>query len=311
MAFLKRKKKKKSFGKESKISKLQSPYLKKLPEPKRKSRKTIRKGSVVQSAQVKKTTYRNNKWKRTMATILSIGILIYAIYAAFYSNYFLVGNFEIEEEGTLIEDNDVINSILRSRLGQNLILLNEESLTSEILEQHPEIEKIDIKKIFPETIRVEYEKYPTMANLINMVGGIQKKFLMDSQGFLTEENVENPNLPYIRMETGEALSVRTTFLSGSKRSSERLTFMVNAINLFEEKFGMKILHAEYMRKEREIHLYTEKLFYVLIDIEKDLNSQINKLRKALSKLDIYNTPLLYIDLRISGTDTEKVIFKRK
>ena len=48
----------------------------------------------------------------------------------------------------------------------------------------------------------------------------------------------------------------------------------------------------------------------MIDLEKDLLRQIEKLKKALPKLDIYNEPLLYIDLRISGTNTEKVIFKR-
>lgn len=308
MAFFKSKKKKK-FGKESKIAKLKSPYLRKLPTPSRKARKAFRKRANIPTRQASTIYY--NRGKNVLVIILSLGIIAFGIYAVFFSDYFLVQDFEIEEEGTLIEDNEVINQILRNRLGQNLVLINEKEIIDEITEKHPEIDKIVIKKIFPEKIRVEYEKYPTIANLLNMVDGIQKKFLVDSRGFLTEENTENPNLPYIKMETSEALSLRTTFLPDATRSEERLTYMINAVNLFEEKFGMKLLHAEYFKKERELHLYTEKLFYVMLDMEKDLNTQINKLKKSLSKLDIYNVPLLYIDLRISGTNVEKVIYKRK
>ncbi|HLG25389.1 MAG TPA: hypothetical protein VI588_01160, partial [Candidatus Gracilibacteria bacterium] len=157
----------------------------------------------------------------------------------------------------------------------------------------------------------EYGKFPTVANIENMVDGIQKKFLVDSQGFLIEENLDQPDLPHIKIETSESLTVRSTFLQDPKRSVERLTYILNAINLFEEKFGMKVLYAQFYPREREVHLYTEKYFTVMIDMEKDLNRQIEKLKKALAKLDIYNDPLVYIDLRISGTDTEKVIFKRK
>ena len=72
-----------------------------------------------------------------------------------------------------------------------------------------------------------------------------------------------------------------------------------------------MLNAEYYVRERELHLQTEKNFMVMLDMEKPFMPQLDKLKKALPKLNIYNTPPEYIDLRISGTDTEKVIFKRK
>ena len=101
------------------------------------------------------------------------------------------------------------------------------------------------------------------------------------------------------------------FLDDKTRSSERLTYALQSINLFEEKFGIRILNALIKVKEREVDLYTEKGYFVMIDMEKDLNTQIDKLKRALSKLDIYKEPLQYIDLRISGTENEKVIYKRK
>ena len=42
----------------------------------------------------------------------------------------------------------------------------------------------------------------------------------------------------------------------------------------------------------------------------ELDTQLNKLKKALPRLNIYEESLDYIDLRISGIDGEKVIFKK-
>lgn len=297
-------------GKTAKISKLNTPYRQR---PFRNSKKLHRSRSlpVVPYASRLKDNKSSHKFKLIMATILSLLIIIFSIYGIFFSNYFHVEKFIIEEQGTVIDDYQKMRAILTSVLDQNIILLSEEGLILKIKQNHPELEKIVIRKIFPDTIKIEYEKFPTAANLINIVNGIQKRFLLDSQGFIVEENIEQFDLPYIYLATETPLTVRENFLSTTEKSAKTLTYILNSIYLFEEKFGIKILHADYLPIEREIHLDTEKYFTVMIDMQKNLNRQIEKLKKALPKLDIYNTPLLYIDLRISGTDTEKVIYKTK
>ena len=47
------------------------------------------------------------------------------------------------------------------------------------------------------------------------------------------------------------------------------------------------------------------------DIQIPFEKQFLKLKKAMTTLDIYKTPLFYIDVRVSGANGEKVIFKRK
>jgi len=303
------KKKKKKEGQHSNISKLKSPYLKKAFFSKKS--KFITESRMARMLPPARIKPRSNKWKKVLAAILAIGIIGYAIYAFFFSDNFLVQKYKVEEKGTIIETNEVINGLLSAKIGQNLTLLNEDRLINEIKAAQPEINKVSIKKIFPDTVIAQYEKYPTVANITNIVNGIQKKFLVDSQGFLTEENTDNPNLPYIKIETAIPMEIRTTFLTDAKRSAERLDYIIKAINLYEEKFGMKIIYSQLKLREREVHLYTEKYFFVMMDMEKDLALQLEKLKKALSKLDIYTVPLLYIDLRISGSDFEKVIYKRK
>ena len=301
-------KKKKKEGKVSNISKFRSPYLKKLTSGEGKIIRKKHGNLIIPPARIKTPS---NRPKKILAAVLSTGIAAYAIYAIFFSDFFLIKKYKVEERGTIIETNEIINQLLEDKMGQNLVLLNEEQLIGEINTAQPEISKINVKKNFPDTITLEFEKFPTTANIINIVNGIQKKFLVDSQGLLTEENTENPNLPYIKMETKDPLQVRTTFLADGKRAAQRLNYIIQAINLYEEKFGMKLLYVEYKLREHEVHLYTEKYFYVMLDMEKDLAEQLEKLKKALSKLDIYSEHLLYIDLRISGTDYEKVIFKRR
>lgn len=301
-----------SPGTSAKISQFRSPYRKdSLTLPERKTRRKTRSYAVAGPETKFRKKPDSGKIKIFLAVALSAALLFFGVYAIFFSDWLLVENFRIEEEGTLIEDYQKMRTILQKLLDQNILLVNEEQLISEIRLNHPEIDKIKIKKILPDTIKIEYTKFPTAANIVNIVAGIQKKFLTDSQGFLIEENMEQLDLPHIYIETSEPLEVRHTLLPDAARSRERLAYIISAINLFEEKFGIKVLYADFKQREREVHLYTEKYFYVMIDMEKDIVRQIEKLKKALPKLDIYSLPLVYIDLRISGKDTEKVIYKIK
>lgn len=252
-----------------------------------------------------------HKTKLIATIVLAAGIFIFGIYALFFSDYFIINTFEVEEDSTIIDPNEELKSILQKTLGQNLILLNTSAVRNSILENHPEIEHIQINKVWPHSLKVSYQKYKTVANIVNIIEGIQKKFLVDSEGLLIEENNEQPYLPYIYLQTTESLEVQQPLLNDPQNSKDRLTYTLQAINLFEEKFNIKILYAELKPREREVHLMTENRFIVMIDMQKDLARQIEKLQKAREILDISKEPLLYVDLRISGVDNEKVIFKRK
>lgn len=308
MAIFGLKAKKRKEGKSSNIGEKSSPYLKRTIIPDIKRNRIKKSSRFVPTSTLKLPS---NKIKRIFAVILAIGIIAFIVYALFFSDYFLIKRYAVEEENTIIETNDTINNILEAKIGNNLVLLNEDELTVAIKTAQPEIDKIKVIKTFPDKVTVEFEKFPAVANITNISNGIQKKFVTDSQGFLIEENTENPNLPYIKVETTEQMQVRKTILPDAKRSAERLEYIIQAINLFEEKFGIKITYTKFKTREREIHLYTEKGFYVMIDMEKPIMGQIDKLKKALAKLDIYKESLLYIDLRISGTNYGKIIYKRK
>lgn len=94
-------------------------------------------------------------------------------------------------------------------------------------------------------------------------------------------------------------------------TAETLNYILKATGYFEEKFGMKIMETQFLINARELHIKTEKYFTIWLDTQISYERQFLKLKKAMATVDIYKVPLNYIDLRITGTSGEKVIFKRK
>ncbi len=92
-------------------------------------------------------------------------------------------------------------------------------------------------------------------------------------------------------------------------SQDMLTVLLETAESFEGKFDMEVLEIHYLKRAREMHLYTERYFSVWIDLTQDIDLQLAKLKKALTEIKIYDAPLEYIDLRISGQNGEKVIYK--
>ncbi len=308
----------KKTPKRSSISKLRSPYREKPYSKGRgifKKRLKKEKKAYLQSNRpnrsINKSSPLESSIKRFFVIILTIFILGATIFYLFFSDYFLVKTFRIIEEGIKVETNETMNEIMRKFLGKNILLVSQEELEGAVRKNHPEINELQLKKVFPDALEISFKKFPPAANIIDTVNGIQKKYLIDDHGLIIEENSENPNLPLIHIETAEPLQVYTTILNDPEMSKKRLDFTLDAIKLFEEKFGIKILSAKLRPKERQVDLLTEKNFYVMFDMEKEVIPQVEKLKQALPKLDIYNIPLQYIDLRISGTESEKVIFKRR
>lgn len=309
------KKKRRVFGRTS-IAQTASPYTghNLLGSGRNKRRKRIRTSSPSRLATppARLTTGKLSKLKKIFITLLLLFILGGSFYFVFFTDYFVINEYHIYEDSTEITSNLKINDLVTHELNdQNLLLFNETPLIENILKDNPEYKSVTVAKIMPRSIELALEKYPVAANIIDIIDGadgmrIQKKYLVNTNGMIIMENEENPDLPYIEVSTKQALGINAFPLD-----QEKLDYIIKLVSLFEEKFGIKVVEAVYLKAAREIHLRTEKDFVVWFDLGKDMLSQIDKLKRALPKLDIYKTPLLYIDLRISGSNAEKVIFKRR
>lgn len=258
-----------------------------------------------------KLTKRNHpilaKFKKIIIlTLLIIGIGI-TIHVIFFSSYFLINDIQISDENIENEKTgEKIKEKIKDVIGKNLIFLNKNNIETKILETYPEIEDIEIEKDYPSTIIIKFTEYPLVANIINESASIKKTCVVNSIGYVVKENMENKNLPYIRIKSDDPINPDTAAIESGK-----LKYILDAITYFEEKFGMRVIETDYKKIPRELHLLTERNFYIWLDMQKSAQEQLKKLKKALVKLDIFKENLEYIDLRIAGGNGDKIIYKRK
>jgi cell division septal protein FtsQ len=242
-------------------------------------------------------------------TILSVAlfVLIATLYGLFFSSYFTITTIEIQEQDVENEGfKEEVKTSIENAIGKNLVFIDTEELKLKILETFPEIEQVEIKKDYPRTLVINFSEYELVANVINESSTVKKSYIINSIGYAIKENFENPNLPYIKIKTDEPANPENPIIEANK-----LRYILEAIIYFEDKFGMRVIEVEYKKIPREIHILTEKNFYIWLDIQKTIDEQFKKLKKALTKLDIYNENLEYIDLRIAGSNGDKIIYKRK
>jgi cell division septal protein FtsQ len=247
------------------------------------------------------------KAKKLSIALGVIGAGILLIYTTLFSQYLYVETIKISTEqlGTPQLSGNIIDD-LSTYKGKNILFVSKDEIIEKIQKGYPEIENIKINKDLPSTIIISFSEYPLIANITNISNESNKKFVINSIGYVVKEDTDDPNLPYIKVKTDAPLNTESSIIE-----QDTLDYLLGATSYFEEKFGMQILETEYKVIPREVHLRTEKYFHLWIDIQKPYENQLKKLKKALVKLDIYNSPLEYIDLRITGESGEKIIYKRR
>jgi len=302
--FFKRKTKRRGkVRKGSKIQEIRSPYThrkslsrKKLPK---KAKNTRYSGEL-------KLSYRNSlPWKKWLLILGGGAALLFFTYTMIFTTFFEIKQWKIYGDD-IIQENSKFDDFFLVHKNENIVFLDTGEIKNTIISQYPEIENLKIKKVFPNTLVMEYENFPEVANLFNLVGDTQKKFIINEIGLLVEQDFENPNLPYIKLRTEKVLEIGD---EGIPRKT--LEYTLDAIYDFEELFGMHVLDAEYQPREREVHVKTERDFVIWLDTALTVQGQYNKLKKASTKLNINTESLEYIDLRISSINGDRVIFKRR
>lgn len=253
--------------------------------------------------------------KRILIVMIAIGILAAAAYFIWFSGYFTIAKIYVQYEEFQNENND-IQTYFDDLKGKNYLFTDPTKRNADIQKAHPELSKLIVQKIFPNTIKISFTEFPITANVESIINGKSiEKVLINSIGMVIYHDTENPNLPYIKVITQENREDPITTTQSQNQppiiSQENLTYMLSAVKSFEERFGMKITELRLLPQARELRFKTEKNFEIWLDIQIPFEKQFLKLKKSMTRIDIYQTPLFYIDLRVSGANGEKVIFKRK
>lgn len=253
----------------------------------------------------------NSIWKsrfKKLGILLGIGAVILAIiYGLFFSSLFVVTRVQVDKNGAAVTASQ-LQPFIDNLKGRNVLFINGDRVAQDLQASFPkEILFVKVKKSFPQKITLKIDEYPLVVNFHVNTEKSQQKLVINQIGFVVAQGTDFPDLPTLELNSPTELPI----IEGTILSQDKLTPIVTGLTKFPELFGMKIVAGEWKKTERELHLKTEKGFTIWLDLTQDVAVQLTKLKRALTKLDIYNEKLDYIDLRIAGENNEKVIFKRK
>ncbi|MFA4815052.1 MAG: FtsQ-type POTRA domain-containing protein [Candidatus Gracilibacteria bacterium] len=267
--------------------------------------------------------------------LLGVAVLLGALYGLFFTSLFEIRNIEVQGEADTIQEQTAIKETLQEYLGDNLLLFNVSIQETDLLKGYAYLKTLDISRNFFHTIQVTLETYPPVANVrMEFENGTNQYFVINERGFIASIGNNLENLPLIVMDvTGTDMDIPVEATPTEAAPTEEgvvaetepdtmpdqineelipeevLATLLDTAENFEGKFDMEVLEIRYLKRARELHLYTERYFSVWIDLTQDVTVQLAKLKKALTEIDIYAAPIEYIDLRISGQNGEKVIYK--
>ncbi|KKP37933.1 MAG: hypothetical protein UR28_C0025G0011 [Candidatus Peregrinibacteria bacterium GW2011_GWF2_33_10] len=240
---------------------------------------------------------------KVIKLLLIIFIMSFVVYSLFFSPKFAISSIRVEKNNQLIND-DLINLSLNKYKGKNIFLTKEADIRQDLEKNIKNMAFFNIQKNIPDTIEITIQEYKDVLNLIVYFEKIEKTYLINENGDITKENVTADDLPYVYLRTIQNQDKQHFALDKTE-----IEYLLSSKKYFEEKFNIEVKSIDYFQIEHEIHLNTVKNFSVWLDFDESYLTQLHALKLALSKLDIFNTPLLYIDLRIANG--QKIIFKKR
>jgi hypothetical protein len=248
--------------------------------------------------------------------IAVISIIVVLAYLSLFTKAFEIRNIGVDGKLSTQETQNEIVDYLDDYLGQNLLLFHNDKHKIILENMYPHFKEIKINKKIFHTLQVRIEKYDDKANIqINRPDGTKQFYIANELGLISQIGISSETLPTIIMDVTDTdleLSIEAESQIGLHQeiiNRDTLNKLIESKNDFEGKFNMQVLEVIYLKRARELHFFTERYFYVWIDIGQDIDLQLSKLKKAMTSINIYDAPIEYIDLRISGQNGEKVIYK--
>jgi cell division septal protein FtsQ len=239
---------------------------------------------------------KNNKSKLLKIILLlsAFGLLIFTILL-----FTPIGNIEkiYISKNTNIKDSQKFKNILLTLKGKKLLLIKAEQIDKFIYENIPNLKDVNIEKKLPNKIYINFNSYKNKF-IVN------DQYIIDETGTIINKPESDTKLKNLYIQTETQLKVLDKILS-----KEQINKIDETINIFEEKINLEVKSVEYLTKAREIHLKTPNGTNIWIDANKDIRSQIMKLKNAIPKIDPKNQFYYHIDLRIEAKNAQKIFYK--
>lgn len=265
----------------------------------------------------RRQTTQKGRLMLALKLLLPLLLAFLLIYILFFTRLFEMQKINIKESVETLDEEAGVREYLSSYLGSNMIQFSTGKHEKALLEQYPYLKDLDIRRTLNHSLVVTLKTYDHKANIqINQENDSKRFYVVNELGFIASIGSTNEQLPTIVMDvTGTDLELPETeanlAVNQEIMPKETLETLLAAKASFEARFNLQVLEVHYLKRARELHLYTERYFFVWVDLTQNVDDQFTKLKKAITELNLYDANLEYVDLRISGQNGEKIIYKLK
>lgn len=224
---------------------------------------------------------------------------------AFFIFYFSVGKIAIhKDEADFNLQHGKIRQMLELVKGENLFILSSEFLEKQIQIRFPELDSVIVEKDYPQTLRIQVKTSPVVLRLVYSIENDERKFF----GYIGQKGrfFENGDAGVFTVYEED---IRENIIAPLEVifSEEEISGIFEGKTRLEEVTKRSIVSAKLLKHAQEIHFVDDQEVVYWFFLGKKFETQIEKLERTLQEKNIYEAPLLYIDLRIG----RKIIYKNK
>lgn len=240
-------------------------------------------------------------------TIILAGI---ALGISFFSPFFEVSDIIVTRD-TVFVDIEEVQQTLSQVIGKNILFLPTEQLETDILNLFPSVETVHISKVYPKTIKAELKTHNVFA-LLKKRGSDEQYVLFDNgvlraSSVLGEDTKQVDGVLQIVVPTYEELGdgsqgvLDQVFPLGDKKqylSQDMVDKISNLLDTFHKNFSEKDATIELFPLENEVHIMLQSGTRIMFWLDRDVDTQLFKLKTIAQGVDLYSGELAYVDLRI-------------
>jgi cell division septal protein FtsQ len=265
-----------------------------------------------------------------------LGLLIFLL----FSSRFAINKIEIARDDLHI-DSSAVTELLAKQKGKSIFTFSRRKARQLIQESYPEFATVEVRKILPDTIKIELETHDIVANIrayyilpkvepelseeeaeiMEITEALKTAFELES-GPETEDKEEITPIEQKALlnrigqaifDREEDLQLITFTIDGLSQPIEdreivisevSMDYILSSIKYFMNLMQMEVESVRYLPVAREVHLNNENDLALWLSTEKDYKEQIDKLHTIYKVAELEKEDLAYIDLRIK----EKIIY---
>jgi len=286
---------------------------------------------------------------RTHVTRLLKDFLLYIIIGAvfvglvvflMFSSRFAISKIEIARADLHI-DSSVVSDMLAGYKGNSIFTFSKLRASNSIKEAYPEFARVEIKKLLPDTIKVELETHEMVANIkayyvlpkaepvlseeeeeiLEISEALRTAFDLEAGTTTEDKEAITPieqkalinRIGQAIFDREEDLQLMTITIDGLSQPLEdreiviptrSMDYVLDAIKYFTNVMQMEVKSVRYLPIAREVHFKTDGNLVLWLSTEKEYKGQIDKLHTIYKVAELEKEDLAYIDLRVK----EKIIY---